>query len=496
MTSRVPSVNLLDRIPSVVTVTLIFILVGWHAQFISVGMISHFDEYYTFERSVSFARMEDWWAVYSRNEPTLKKPPLQYWMIAGLMELGVSDVIALRAPSLLFAGLTLGATGLLARIVLPQHPWAVASAVLIVASSQSFWSNATSAMLDQGAAFFVTLGLVAMLLAFERPRLWPVFAFIVFLGGLQKGPTALGFLLFSVLALAITARLQDAPLRARLGNRWFLGSLLLAIVLAFSWQLLQDFRFAKDDAIGGSVEKEMINRFVPSVAEENTRSWNTLKGLILGDEALPRLIGFLGLLVIPFSLKRPLLLGLTGIGFMFVVVMWMASGNVYARYMLLLTPLLAVGAAGLFVTLLRKDYLAALAGIALSVWLGGPFFDKSQLNLEAATRNGANFEDVLSPVGRALKPDETLVVCAWDRAMRIPPGAYTVYAAGTAQFVRLREANLKDVLDNDAYLGGPLRGVCSQSETAEIAAGLDDFTTQTLPGDYIHWTASGLKAQP
>ena len=494
MTSRAPLSAFANRAPYVVAVLLIFVLVGWHAQFISVGMISHFDEYYTFERSVSFARMEDWWAVYSRNEPTLKKPPLQYWMIAGLMELGVSDVIALRAPSLLFAGLTLCATGLLARIVLPQHPWAVASAVLIVASSQSFWSNATSAMLDQGAAFFVTLGLVTMLLAFERPRLWPLFAFVVFLGGLQKGPVALGFLLFAVLALAVTAKLQDVPLRVRLRNRWFLGSLFLALVLAFSWQLLQDWRFAQDDAIGGSVEKEMINRFVPSVGDEAARTWTTIRWLILGNEPIPRLIGFLGLLVIPFSLKRPLLLGLTGIAFIFVGIMWMASGNVYARYMLLLTPLLAVGTAGLFVTLLRKDHFAALAGIALSVWIGGPFFGNAQLGLEAATRNGATFDEILHPVGTALQPDEILIVCAWDRPMRIPPGAYTVYAAGTAHFIRLRQDNLTEALDDWGYTGGPLRGVCSPSEMAQIADRFDGFATQTLPGGYLHWTASGLKA--
>ncbi|WP_224823355.1 glycosyltransferase family 39 protein [Cognatishimia sp. MH4019] len=495
MTSPAPTRSFADRAPYLVAMVLIVVLVGWYTQYIGVGMIAHFDEFYTFERSVSFARMEDWWAVYSRNEPTLKKPPLQYWMIAGLMELGVSDVVALRAPSLLFAGLTLGATALLARLVLPQYPWATASAVLIVASSQAFWNHATSAMLDQGAAFFVTLGLVAMLLAFERPKLWPLFAFVVFLGGLQKGPVALGFLLFAVLSLAVTARLQDIPLRTRVNNRWFWISAFVALVLAFSWQLLQDLRFAQDDAISGSVEKEMINRFVPGVGDEATRSWTTISSLILGKEPIPRLIGFLGLLVIPFTLKRPLLLGLSGIAVIFVLVMWMASGNVYGRYMLLLTPLLAVGTAGLFATVLRKDYLGALAAIALSVAIGGPFIPQSQLGLQTATRNGATFQEVLTPVGAARRDEETFIVCAWDRPMRIPPGAYTVYAAGTQRYIRLRENDLLDALDDWGYVVGPLRGVCSPTEMETLSPMLSDLFTETLPGGYLHWTASGLKTE-
>ena len=485
--------TLATRVPYIAAFVLICALVGWHAQFIGVGMISHFDEFYSFERSTGFARMDDWWAVYSGNEPTLKKPPLQYWMTAGLMELGVSDVIALRAPSLLFAGLTLCATGLLARVVLPQHPWAAVGVVLIVASSQTFWRDATSAMLDQGAAFFVTLGLVTMLLAFDRPRLWPLFAGVVFLGGLQKGPVALGFLLFAVLTLAVTAKLQAVPLRARLGNRWFLGSFFAALVLAFSWQLLQDLRFASDDAIRGSVENEMLNRFLPSVSDEDARTWPIVRGLILGHEPIPRLIGFAGLLVIPFTLKQPLLLSLTGIAVVFVAVMWMASGNVYARYMLLLTPLLAVGAAGLFVTVLRRDHLAALAGVAVSVLIGGPFFAANQLALQTATRNGATLEEILRPVAAELRPEELLVVCTWNRSMRIPPGAYTVYAAGTHDYLRLRHDDLKSASARHGYDGGPLRGVCTASELDEISDVLTDLSMQTLPGGYLHWTASGLQ---
>lgn len=69
----------------------------------SLGGISHFDEVCTLDRSTAFARFGDWLNVYSENAVSFRKPPLQYWLTAILLELNVPELVALRAPSFVFA---------------------------------------------------------------------------------------------------------------------------------------------------------------------------------------------------------------------------------------------------------------------------------------------------------------------------------------------------------------------------------------------------------
>ncbi len=122
---------------------LIAILLGlwvtyFHASMISLGEISHYDEYLALDRITAFERQGDWWNVYSNQQVTFNKPPLQYWMSALLLEAGVDMTTALRAPSWLFGGLCLIATGMLAAAILPGNPWVIPAAVLLVTSSERF----------------------------------------------------------------------------------------------------------------------------------------------------------------------------------------------------------------------------------------------------------------------------------------------------------------------------------------------------------------------
>ena len=68
------------------TAIVILIAWSWYLTDLGSGHLYHFDEFYTYDRSTGFARNDDWLAVYSNNEPSLKKPPLQYWMSGLLME--------------------------------------------------------------------------------------------------------------------------------------------------------------------------------------------------------------------------------------------------------------------------------------------------------------------------------------------------------------------------------------------------------------------------
>ena len=490
--SGAPATAVWQYAPLAVVLLVIGALFAWYMQFVGIGMIWRFDEYYTYERSISFARMDDWWAVYSANKPTLKKPPMQYWMSGALFEMGYRDVIALRVPSMIFAALTLIATAFLARTLAPGHPWTMLGAVLLLASSQTFWADATSAMLDVGSAFFVTIGLMAMLAAFQNRRYWPLFALTVFLGGMQKGPVALAFLVFALIALAVTGPLQKKRVREIVWNRHFAFWAFVSLVLAFAWQLYMGLRFPGEDAMQGSVEKEMFKRFFPSMDDIAAYDWGELRTLILGDDPWLRGVGTLALIALPFTAKRPILFALTGVGLFMILVMSAGSQQIHARYMLVIVPLQAAAIAAFLATLLRSDSAGLVASVALCFALAGPLQPLENLRLERENFRGATLAQIMAPVRENLQPDENLLICEMDPTMRFPRGAYTVYAADTREFTRLRHLDVAAALSRVDYSGGAIRGFCTESQLAQISDQLANVETSPLPGGYLQFRATGL----
>ena len=155
--ARLPSRTL----PILVTALLIAAVLFIYLPLLPVGGFRFFDEFHTLDRTTAFARHGDWFTVYSLQEPSFKKPPLQYWMSAGLLETGAGELTALRLPSFLFTLGSLVATALLAAAVMPATLWAMPASVLLLACSTMFWAYGLSAMLASGATFFATLALAA-----------------------------------------------------------------------------------------------------------------------------------------------------------------------------------------------------------------------------------------------------------------------------------------------------------------------------------------------
>ncbi|KIC38507.1 hypothetical protein RA27_18835 [Ruegeria sp. ANG-R] len=479
-------------LPYIATAMVMVVVWAWHLTDLGVGNIYHYDEFYTYDRSTGFARNGDWLAVYSNNEPSLKKPPVQYWMSALLMEFGVSDILALRLPSMIFALGALMATALLARVMIPQSPWAMLPSVLFVASSLQFWQHATSAMLDTGAVFFSTLSIAALLAAIEKPRYWPYFGATIVLAALQKSPTPLAFLALALLTLKITNRWQAEPFSEIWRNKTFRRTLKIAIPLAFAWPILQELRFLFGDSLDGNIKGEMLDRFRPSLSD---RGFGKLYDLIVAGEPWLRLLGFVGICALPFVQKRPRLLAATGIAVFFVIMMWAAAGKVYARYTLLILPMLMVAATGLLFSVKRLRWAGMAAALGLSVLAGGPFYDRVATDLgKGRVRLGVPEAEILTPLGAMLQPDETLLICAHDRKMRVPPGAASVFASNGRPFIYLRRLQLKKYLERFGYSSGPLRGLCTEAELSELAPELVGLTKEPTAVDgLVYWSATGVK---
>ncbi|MFV0369998.1 MAG: ArnT family glycosyltransferase, partial [Hyphomicrobiaceae bacterium] len=227
-------------LPIFVTVILVCGFWFYHVQWIADGGFNQWDEFFTLDRASSFARMEDWWTVYSQNKPTFVKPPLQYWMSALLMEAGADLELAMRLPSMLFALGCLIATAWLAAVVAPHLPWAMPASVLLLASSTQFWKYSTSAMLDIGAALFGLLAVLFALLAVQRrPVWWYAAAAAVVLGALQKAPIGLALIAIFVGLLAATHRLHGLSAHGLWHTPQFRRSVYIAVGGSIAWPVFQ-----------------------------------------------------------------------------------------------------------------------------------------------------------------------------------------------------------------------------------------------------------------
>src|SRR5689334_4869267 len=111
-----PKDLLRQSFPWSVTLGLLAILIigQYYWQTLPIGCLHHTDEYLTLDRSNAFLIKKDWLTVYSLNQPTFKKPPLQYWLTALSMKNSVNTIIGLRLPSYLFGLMLLMVTGFLA----------------------------------------------------------------------------------------------------------------------------------------------------------------------------------------------------------------------------------------------------------------------------------------------------------------------------------------------------------------------------------------------
>lgn len=462
----------------------------WHSQNLGAGDLWRYDEFYTHDRTLGFAAFQDWFTVYSLGKPTLEKPPLQYWISAGLIEAGLTDLVALRVPSMIFAAGAMIATAALAYVMFPRQVWVMPASVLLLATSDQFWQYSTSAMLDAGAVFFTTLGVLSLFLSLRDPRYWPTFPLAVFLAGLQKGPTPMAFLLIALIGLALTSRFHGDRVRDICRDRRFRYSVLAAFFLGFFWQIFQHIRYWGQDRLSGSIEGEMLNRFIPENLEFVSRTVASFDTLILHGEPVIRLAGLAGLLLMPFIMKRSAYFAMSSIAILFVLVMILAQDKVYDRYTLTVLPLICVGAAWLIFYICRMPVIGCVATVLLASVLGGPLRPSEVLAQSKSRNYGMPIAAILGQLNETFRPGETAVFCRLENKV-FPRGAVHIHTpkAGHGQHIYIRSAESIE-RDMRKYKGGPIRGLCQKTEIDKISPYFKDLTTEPVVGNYYIWTAS------
>jgi 4-amino-4-deoxy-L-arabinose transferase-like glycosyltransferase len=474
-------------LPLIVSAAVMAVVWIFHLSLIAEGGINHMDEFYTLDRAWAFISHDDWLTVYKLQVPDFRKPPLQYWMTALLLNGGVDQTTAVRLPSLTFALGALASAGLLAYAIRPQNVWVVPAAILLCASSGEFWAYSLSAMLEAGVAFSVTLALAAVLMALKKPRWWYVVAVAVVFGALQKAPIALALVLVFLTLLFSTARWHGCSLKVVTSNRHFRIAATIGLVGSFGWQLFQVL-FHGFAVFREAYENQMVDRFSPFEDGFAARSLFELNGLVIAREPVLRWSGILSLFLLPWLLSRAVLLPLAGVFLVFVLVMLFADGSVYSRYSLMFVPVYGAAIAVVLFSVLRSNLLAALAVVCVSLAVQGPFKKAEDLGLFPSNRQVRQIA-VLSGVGAALKEDEALVVCNWDPAARMPTGAISFYAANGRPFTSLNSRGHIPRFFDGERSGAKLRGLCRRAELKELRDRLDGLSVVETHRGYVHWTA-------
>lgn len=471
-----------------ISAALILVFAAFYWMFLSVGEIRHGDEFLTLDRSSSFASRGDYFTVYTSNVPDFRKPPLQYWMTAGLLSRGTEIEFALRFPSWLFAILTLAVTGVLAVQLSPQRPNVAPAAILLAAGSTTFWVSATSGLLDSGATFFCAATVCACLAALREPRWWYAAALAIGIGSLQKAPVPVAFATVICVGVLLTARSSGIDIRRTFMNRHFALSLGLALLLLLAWPLLQVARYGMAFIQVAYID-QMVNRFSPIGAREGfeRRSFYTI---LTSGEPLLRIPAMLALFALPLTLRRAELWALPALFLMFAIMAAMGSGYVSPRYSLLFLPMLAAALAAATLELSAPRPRAGLAAIAvLSAISLGPLKTPGMLDLDDATKVRANV--ILKDGASKLTPDETLVVCRGSRdGLRIYSGAASYYASLGRPFVEVRDMQELALLQQQGLASPPYRGACHASALDALKAAFGPDAIVSKSDGFVHWRAS------
>ena len=84
--------------------------------------------------------------------------------------------------------------------------------------------------------------------------------------------------------------------------------------------------------------------------------------------------------------------------------------------------------------------------------------------------------------------------CRWNRGKTpLFPGAYSVYASNGHRILALKSAGELAALQASGEASAPYRGVYTIVEFADLQSVLEAPVAVETSGNYVHWTAKGVK---
>ena len=173
----------------------------------------------------------DWFTMHSNGAPSWIKPPLYFWLEAGIFSLFGASEYGARFPSALCGYLCAILIYLLARRLFGRRTAFLA--IVVTATSFLFVKYSRRAMIDVPAAFATTLGAYALVRAEKRDSFYLLYGLAIALGYYFKAVQGMYLVLIGPAYLLFSGQWR------RLFNPWFLAANLGAAGLIALWAVPQ-----------------------------------------------------------------------------------------------------------------------------------------------------------------------------------------------------------------------------------------------------------------
>lgn len=298
-------------------------------------------EIYFLDAARAMVERADWLVPFYRGEPFYDKPPLTYWLLAASFQVFGPSLFAGRLVAAVLALVTLWATFLLTRRLVPSsdgegRPDAPLFAAVILGTSYAFVSFARLTMSDM-LLTFLTLAAGGLYLRAEteaRPTLLVVCGTVLGLGFLAKGPIA--WVYFLALLAAVAAVERRLP---RIFNFSGLVGTLAATVCGLSWFLFVYLREGIEP-LKWFFLRENLQRFAAPTYDAAEPFWFYLP--VYAVEGLPWSILLIPAIRFAFQTEAPKVLRTLLVWSLFMLVPLSLSRGKIDYYLLPILPLLSV----------------------------------------------------------------------------------------------------------------------------------------------------------
>ncbi len=214
--------------------------------------ITNYDDAYYAQKAKEIMESGSLWLITFAGTPAFDNPPLPFWLTAIAFSIfGVSSYSAVFSSALFATGIVLMTYRL--SLLLYKDYWVAFASAFVLLFPGMFVDSSRRGMVDIPLAFFVTLAFYAFVKARDLKPWYLVF-------GLATAGAILSKSVLGLFPLTITGAFLIFSRQWReIINPWFLSGCLIALLLGFSWHLVNWQHYGQEfiDAHFGSL---ILNR--------------------------------------------------------------------------------------------------------------------------------------------------------------------------------------------------------------------------------------------
>ena len=201
--------------------------------------ITNFDDAYYAQKAKEILESGSFWIITYAGTPTFDNPPLPFWLTALAFSIfGVSSYSAVFSSALFGTGIVLITYRL--SLLLYKDCWIAFAAAFVLLFPGMFVDSSRRGMVDIPLAFFVTLAFYAFFKARDIKSWYLIFGLAT--AGAILSKSVLGLFPLTVFGVFLIYNRQWKEII----NPWFLSGCFIALLLGFSWHLVNWYHFRQD----------------------------------------------------------------------------------------------------------------------------------------------------------------------------------------------------------------------------------------------------------